>query len=168
MKIGTNATPVAPSVITETPACKEDRKEENDVVPKMNTEAGENTMRLLFADAYAKKCQGSDVMCSDVPSDDTIEVDEGVENASHDMREQMDSEPAAEMPDSEEPLSDNNLSIVEENARANSEVIVGTGDRAWYLAMVAAGGMPVQDLRPNEVLEANPEDKKTVSGTKKL
>jgi len=168
MKIGTNATPVAPSVITETPACKEDRIEENDAAPKMKAEVGENTMRLLFADAYGKKCQGSDAMCPDVPSDDTMDVDDGAENASHDMPEQMGSELAAEMPDSEEQLSDNNLSIVEKNALANSEVIVGTGDRAWYLAMVSAGGMPVQDLHPNEVPGATPEDKNTVTGAGKL
>lgn len=50
----------------------------------------------------------------------------------------------------EQLLSNGDLLIVEAEAPINDQAIVGTGDRMWYLAMVAADGIAVKEFRPND------------------
>ena len=44
-------------------------------------------------------------------------------------------------------LLDDELPSDERDASINEEVIVSTGDRMWYLAMVAVDGIPLRELR---------------------
>lgn len=185
MKIRTNTTPVVPLTITETLSSEESRSAENHDAPKtkMELRGNENTARHLLADAYMKKDQEDDTIAN-VPSDVSTEADD-VGNSQNDMPEQTSSELTEEvhetgkedplhyyknssMLDSEERLPDDNPSVVERSALENKDVIVGTDDRTWYLAMVSTGGTPVRDLHPNELFGVLPDDEETVAGAGKL
>ena len=47
----------------------------------------------------------------------------------------------------EQLLSEEDLSDAHSDAPEQVDVIVGTGDRMWYMAMVAADGVPVREIR---------------------
>lgn len=54
----------------------------------------------------------------------------------------------------EELQPNGDLSIVETDISVNDEVIVGTGDRLWYLAMTSADVIPMREIRPDETCGA--------------
>lgn len=49
----------------------------------------------------------------------------------------------------EQLLSEEDLSDADSDAPEQEDVIVGTGDRMWYMAMVAIDGVPVREIRTN-------------------